>query len=107
MTVKEALQISRAIRPSELDETVLIALLLELEQQLAMEVRGEQRLPRAVVSTDLEVPAPFDRVYWTYLVAMIDLAAGNVERYRVSDALYRESRDAYARWYQRRAGQGR
>lgn len=106
MTVKEALQLANALRPNDLEEATLVALLWGLEEQLATEVRGEGRTPRAVICTDLEVPAPFDRVYWTYLMAMIDLASGSTERYRISDALYRESREAYARWHQRTAGQG-
>lgn len=106
MTVTEALGLATAIRPCELDGEVLTALLLELERQLALEIRGEHICPHTVTRTDLAVPSPFDRIYWTYLVSMIDLALGNTEGYRLSDALYRESREAYAKWHRRTAGQG-
>ena len=106
MTVSEALKLAGAMRASELGEETLTALLLGLEAELALEVRGERLVSRAVTCTDLAVPAPFDRIYWTYLVAMTDLALGNHEGYVHSLALYRESREAYARWYQRTVGQG-
>lgn len=106
MKIEQAIALATAMRPSELGEEVLTALLLDLEEQLAIEVRGERLCPRAVTRTELLVPPPFDRVYWTYLAAMIDLSLGNTESYRQFDALYRESRDAYARWHQRTVGQG-
>ena len=107
MTVDEALALATAMRPCELDREVLIALLLDLEEQLKLEVGKERTVPRAVTRTELTVPAPFDRVYWTYLASMIDLAQSNTDAYRLTDALYRESREAYVRWHQRTVGQGR
>ena len=106
MTADKALELALTLRPSELEREVLKTLLLELEEQLALEIRGEWPCPRAVTCTDLKIPAPFDKVYWTYLVSMIDLAKGHTDAYRISDALYRESKDTYARWHQRTVGKG-
>ena len=94
------------LRPNELGEEALGRLLSELDARLATEVRGEevsgQKTP--VYRSELAIPAPFDRLYWIYLVAMIDMAAGDNEAYSVSYALFTEARDAYARWYQRTGG---
>jgi hypothetical protein len=37
-------------------------------------------------------------VYWTYLVAMIDLASGNVALCEQSAALFRDAYEAYANY---------
>jgi hypothetical protein len=108
MTVNEVIDLTCALRPNELDRTVLTRLLLELEALLAVEVRGEGAVPpkhpHVAGRECLTVPAPFDRLYWTYLVSMIDLASGDSAAYRISEALFTEARDAYARWYQRTGG---
>ncbi|MBQ8358038.1 MAG: hypothetical protein IJX39_09585 [Clostridia bacterium] len=108
MTVQEAIELAGILRPNELSEEVLTSFLSELEGRLAVEVRGQSPAalcpPVAVTRTGLSIPAPFDRLYWAYLVAMIDLAAGDTEAYSISYALFREARDAYARWYQRTKG---
>lgn len=108
MTVKEAIDQASVLRPNELGEEALSALLYELESSLATEVRGE--CPKGgcsavtVAETTLSAPAPFDRMYWAYLVSMIDLAAKDQDAYHMSSALYREARTAYARWYHRTRG---
>ena len=104
MTVKEAIDLASVLRPNELGEETLAGLVLALESSLAIEVRGEcTRACDAVTVTDtvLSAPAPFDRLYWAYLVSMIDLAAKDGEAYAMSNALYLEARTAYARWYHR------
>ena len=106
MTAEKALELALALRPTELDREILHVLLWELEEQLALEIRGEWPCARAVTCTELKIPAPFDRIYWTYLISMIDLSMGHTEAYRISHALYSESKEAYARWHQRTVGKG-
>ena len=103
MTVQEAIELACAMRKNELGETVLSHFVEELEADLAVTVRGE---PVPVISTTqpLLVPSPFDRVYWTYLVSLIDLSVGPVMAYNLSKVLYEDARDAYARWYHRTGG---
>ena len=105
MTVSDVLRLVKALCPvHELDEQTQTALLLELEQQLALEVRGEQgSVPP--LHGELAVPAPFGRVYWAYLLAMAAWASGNRQGYLDAMTLHRESREAYARWHQRTVGQ--
>ena len=52
----------------------------------------------------LSVPVPYDRVYWTYLVAMIDFVRGSIENYEHSLAAFREAYGEYARAVQRASG---
>ena len=99
MTQKEAIELATTVRPHALSENVLKRFLGEVEGRIAVEVK-KAAAPTAAVTT-LSVPAPFDRLYWTYLVAMIDLAAGDTENYRISHALFEEAYNAFARWYQR------
>jgi hypothetical protein len=106
MTVQKAIELARALRPCELGEDTLTQLLMGLESELALLVRGEEPCaPCKAVSRDtLTVPAPFDRVYWTYLVSIIDFSAGKTDCYTMSSAMFREARDAYAKWVQRTGG---
>ena len=100
MTQKEAIALAAAVRPHALSEDILEHFLGEVEGRIAVEVK--QHDVSELDATVLSVPAPFDRLYWSYLVAMIDLAAGDTDNYRISRALFEEAYNAFARWYQRR-----
>ena len=104
MTTNEAIALARALRPNELEDSVLRELLWELEGMLAVEVQGEDPDSLTVADTALNIPMPFDCVYWTYLVAMIDLASKNFDSYKISYPMFCEARDTYARWYHRNGG---
>ena len=111
MTQKEAIAMAGAMRRHALSDEMLARFLTELEGRIATRIRRETVEPHISCpvrgcNTALSVPAPFDRIYWTYLVAMIDLAAGNGEQYRISRELFEEAFDAYARWYQQTSGNG-
>lgn len=110
MTVADALRVADAMRPNAVEDDLKQRWLCELEGRICAEVTGKrpdaafclsEKVPPA---TRLSVPAPYDRLYWTYLVAMSDLAVCDTEAYRLSAALFREAYDAYARWYQRTKG---
>ena len=110
MTQKEAIAMAGAVRHHDLPEALLVHFLGELEGRIATDIRGE-RAEREISAVQgrqltLSVPYPFDRLYWTHLVAMIDLAAGDTAAYQSSLALFREAFDAYARHYQRTGGRG-
>lgn len=110
MTVAEALQMAKALRPTATDEAVKLRWLSELEGRIGTEVIGKapevglSLVGRAAAHTCLTAPLPYDRLYWTYLVAMEDLAAADTAAYQVSFSLFSEAYDAYARWYQRTKG---
>ena len=102
--IDDVIRLACSMRVNELDELTLTTLLVELENLLAVEIRGETPDSPSLLDTDLVIPPPFQHVYWTYLVAMIDLAARDLESYKVSYALFCEARDTYARWYHRTGG---
>jgi hypothetical protein len=104
MMFEEVTRQACAMRSNQLDDLTLKTLLWELENQLAVEIRGEGPDTPSVLDTDLLIPPPFQNIYWTYLVAMIDLAAKDLDAYKHSYALFCEARDTYARWYNRTGG---
>lgn len=111
MTQKEAIEIAGAMRRHAISDKMLVRFLNELEGRIATCIHREKfdpavSCPVRGVNQPLAVPAPFDKIYWTYLVAMIDLAAGDSEQYRISSYLFTEAFDAYARWYQQTNGSG-
>lgn len=97
MKFQEAIACAKIFRDCEADETLLSHLLTELEGRIALEIHGETSFDERIDT--LSVPAPWSRLYWTYLVAMIDLAAGNVALCEQSAALFRNAYEAYARYY--------
>jgi hypothetical protein len=105
MTVSEALAIARTVRPNELDEQILRRLLIGLDHRIARQT-GKARVGEhsPVYREALIVPAPFDWLYWAYLVAMIDMAMGNTEKYSISYALFNDAYNDYVRWVQRGEG---
>ena len=98
MSVAEAIALALAVRATSLDEGVLTQLLMELEGRIELELHEKESFAGSI---QLSVPLPWSRVYWTYLVAMIDLAAGDMTLYERSHALFRSAFDAYARYLQR------
>ena len=105
MTKAEVLSFVLEIHPHEYEEGVMRRWLDELEERIACEIH---RLPpkhthsgTAFAAEKLSVPAPYDRVYWAYLISMIDLTRGDKENYALSSALFKEAYTEYARFVQR------
>ena len=105
MTKTEVLNFVLEIHPHEYEESVMRRWLEELEEKIACEIH---RLPPrrthgsvACAVENLSVPAPYDRVYWAYLVSMIDLTRGDKENYALSFALFKDAYAEYARFVQR------
>ena len=108
MTKTEVLNFIMAIHPHEHEEGVMRHWLEELEAKICCELHhASSRAPGAAESDRLSVPAPYDKVYWTYLNAMLDLTAGNSEAYALSDKIYREAYAEYAKYLQRSHGRMR
>ena len=105
MTKNEVLAMVEKIRPQIYDENLGKQFLDELEGRIAVEVFGA---PAPVTplpdNMPLRAPAPFDRLYWTYLVSMVDFIAGDNKSYAASHALFNEAYGAFARWYLRTGG---
>jgi len=49
--------------------------------------------------TELLVPSPHSKIYWTYLSAMIDFANGEYDKYNNTLAVFNQFFGEYMRWY--------
>ena len=107
MTRNEVMNFVGRIKPHEFESDVLLHWLDELEQKIALEIHGKYTKNDGVcrlLPDQLAVPSPYDRVYWTYLVAMIDFFTGDEETYARSHQLFEEAYREYARAVQRAGG---
>ena len=63
---------------------------------------GESGSVKAVFDggpTELLVSAPYHKIYYTYVMAMIDFANGEYNRYQNTMALFNSFFDCFTRWY--------
>ena len=109
-TLQQALTRIDAICPNAWDETAKLLWLNECENMIQTRILGtapEQCITYGADtdrSTKLLVPAPFDRLYVYYVIAMCDYAAHETAHYTDSMMLFNAALDEYAKWYQRTNG---
>ena len=109
-TLQQALTSIDAICPNAWDETAKLLWLNECESMIQTRILGTA--PEQCItydadtdrSTKLLVPAPFDRLYVYYVIAMCDYAAHETAHYTDSMMLFNAALDEYAKWYQRTNG---
>jgi hypothetical protein len=53
------------------------------------------------VKIETYVGAPHDRIYYLYLIAMMDYANEEYDKYANDYAVYNEALDEFAKWWQR------
>ena len=110
MTKNEVLSFVQSIKPHELEQPVMLRWLDELEKKIELEIhdRFVRRESFQGAPTDkLSVPPPYDKVYWTYLVSMIELVRGTPDTYKFANGVFKEAYSEYARYVQRRGGIGK
>ena len=86
--------------------------LIERETEHMIQMRILDAAPEQCVTYDADtergtvllVPAPFDRLYVYYVIAMCDYAAHETAHYADSMALFNAALDEYAKWHQRTNG---
>ena len=109
-TLQQALTRIDTICPNAWDETAKLLWLNECESMIQTRILGAA--PEQCItydadtdrSTALLVPAPFDRLYVYYVIAMCDYAAHETAHYADSMMLFNAALDEYAKWYQRANG---
>ena len=109
-TLQQALKRIDTICPNAWDDAAKLLWLNECESMIQTRILGIA--PGECVtydansdrSTVLLVPAPFDRLYVYYVIAMCDYAAHETAHYADSMALFNAALDEYAKWYQRTNG---
>ena len=109
-TLQQALTRIDTICPNAWDDAAKLLWLNECESMIQTRILGTA--PEACItydadtarSTVLLVPAPFDRLYVYYVIAMCDYAAHETAHYADSMALFNAALDEYAKWHQRTNG---
>ena len=83
MKVKEAIERSALIYPSDEDKAPLYAWLSELEARIGLELLGKELQPVTEQDAELELTAPsaYAEIYPLYLMMKRELACGDSERY--------------------------
>lgn len=111
MTVTTSIRVADQLAPNRLDENLKRRWLGDLEGMIRVELHDES--PEAVASLTeegvlptsaaLQVPYPFDRLYWLYLVAMVEQTHGDAARYANAAAMFNTVYASYAKWLRRHA----
>lgn len=109
-TLQQALTRIDTICPNAWDDAAKLLWLNECESMIQTRILGTA--PEACITYDADtarttpllVPAPFDRLYVYYVIAMCDYAAHETAHYADSMALFNAALDEYAKWYQRTNG---
>lgn len=109
-TLQQALTRIDAICPNAWDDAAKIQWLNECEHMIQMRILDAAPEQCVTYDADTErgtpllVPAPFDRLYVYYVIAMCDYAAHEAAHYADSMALFNAALDEYAKWHQRTNG---
>ena len=105
MTLKQVIDRVDAIKPNAFDEATKTMWINEVEGfvqtevfLLAVEDVIEYVWPTDQ-NTELLVPAPHSKLYWTYLTAMVDFANGEYDKYNNTMQVYNAFMSEYMRWY--------
>ena len=106
MTVKNSLKMADALVPNRISDEIKQRWLGDLEGMVQVELRGrstdeaESLTEEGIMPTNgtLGVPYPFDRMYWLYLVAMIEYTNGDAARYANAASMFNAVYASYAKW---------
>lgn len=104
MKVRELLESLDAIKPNEIRDDIKLRWVGEVEGRAMCEIckADPTEIKRAVGEEDeLSVLEPYSRVYLLYLIAMVELAAGDISAYSSVSAEYEKAFTEYGKWYMR------
>lgn len=113
MTIGKCISIAESIAPSKHSRDLKVRWISELEGKISVELFNRSPLDLEEYGAEsrddqaLEVPFPFDQIYWMYLVAMLDLANGDNARYQSSAGAFNSAFESYAKWVVRTGAGGR
>lgn len=112
MTISEAIAMVNQLKPNQYDDTQKIAWLSQLDGKIFLELIKTHEgapeedftgyAPNVDTATELIVQFPHAQdVYNYYLQSMIDRENGEISKFNQSAALFNESYNSYAGWYNR------
>ena len=104
MTLNTCMSLADMLAPNGIDASVKRRWVSELDGMVRVELLGESPAslaPDTMDAAPLTVPFPFDRMYWIYLIAMIEAVHGDNIRYTNAAAMFHSVYDRYAKWLAR------
>ena len=115
MTIAQALNQSSALKPGPFADADKIAWLSQLDGQIDAEIiRTHDGAPEAAfvpytagaggtdTETELLAPAPYDKMYVTFLMAQMDFYAADYDRFNNMQRRFETEYMEFATWYNRR-----
>ena len=116
MTVREAIAMARKLKPCDqgvFDDAMLVQFVNEIEGKTQTEVLQIARADcvrydaAADLDAELLIGPPHDKLYYLYVMAMIDFANAEYDKYNNTDTQCDEAVSEWARWFIRTHGRGR
>lgn len=104
MTIQECITFVDGIEPNAYTDAQKTQWVLEAEKRIYMQVFLQQFVDyraESVLSQELSVPSPYDRIYPDYLQAKIHYANGEYDRYDNSMQLFNQAWAEVNRWFGR------
>ena len=107
MTISTCIGLVDALSPNALERGVKLRLLGEIEGKVRVELLGESPADTVAFAEgmsedrELSAPHPYDQLYWTYMIAMMEYMRGDVIRYENAAALFNTAYQGYAKWLKR------
>ena len=102
MTCDTCMSIADTLAPNRVPEQIKRRWLCELEGRILVELEGVSpetlTPPEETQPATLSVPYPYDRMYWMYILAMLDYVSGDGARYENSAALFNSAYQSYAKF---------
>ena len=95
MTREDVLARVREIRPNEYTDEWALGMVDELEQRILRELMDGYIIPEA--GDGLVAVSPYDGLYADWVIAQIDLANGEYDRYNNQMAMFNSRWEEYAR----------
>lgn len=102
MTYMECISMVDTLNPNRVSNEIKRRWLGELEGRIMVEVEGVSPSSLSTPEEDsevpyLSVPYPYDRMYWLYVMAMLDFVNGDSARYDNSAAMFNAAYQDYAK----------
>ena len=100
MTIQELINKVNTEKPNSFPEDKLLQFVNEIEERVSEELREEDDfIPyEEIDDEELKVPAPYDKLYVSYLKAQIDYANEEIESYANNQAQHELDFDNFADW---------
>ena len=108
MTLEEVIGICNELRPGNAySDELKTRWLNELQGMINVQIHLEPLGVMEGISykwpddrgSGLTIPLPYDRMYWLYLLAMVDFTNGDYEKYKNTYDMFNEVLRDYRLWY--------